>query len=1180
MTTEGGASPRPFDASDSQADMSWLESQQGQSEAPINNIAKNFTDLAKEAEQTESIDIRTTLSKPALTPNIVKQEPTTPERWLFSQEVVDLTDGTPNVKQEHSTELLKDWKAMPSHIDLSDTGDELGIKKEPLTEPLEDWKAMPSHIDLSDTEDGLDLIGSDSDQKDTHGVDAKGKGPESDHGNNSNDNPLPATTNINLGRSILRTPNSKAKRAAYDPVKTRQLMAMHREKALKRDREIAANLHAGHSSSLGETPSDPVRIVEDALPSGNNTADGDQNDSLFLPQGSSKRPHVATMESDSEVQEISENIVPATKGKPKRKRQARFPDKSPEELRRLQECEENASLAIGLELFLNRGSNSTSVVSRRETIPATYDGRPGSKGKRKETKGAKAAKAKPKRPSKKGKKNSTDANIDDLLGGLQSHDVLAEANANLERAALPSFRDTNTRDLLKSLRQSVPDDERPGVWGEKKRLNTAATNFGHGVVTGKDGGWRFKGMKSTLMHHQLLGASFMRERELGDVQPYGGLLADEMGFGKTVMMIATMVTNPPSRTDRAKSTLIVCSNSLMRQWRRELANHANDGIFNTIIVHHGTSQIEGEGVEAVLSEADVVLTTYGQVVKSFPLDRPPEQIESPEDRRAWWEKHWGDQAGLLHKTHFHRVVLDESQVIKNHKAHTSIACQALKARYRWAISGTPILNRVEEFYPYFKFLRAPFAGSFDEFRLNFCGKGDRKYTDRLHVCLKQFMLRRTHKDLIFGKPIIKLPECHTETVHLRPTKVEMSIYRALEFRYAQAVNAVARWGSEQQIHRATMTMLTRLRQMTAHLFLVQQVMQDIFELDDVEQLRALVKENTPSQDMVMAIQALIANKEDDEELDDDYFGNSNNETQEYSQPSPALLLKFQDHLKSLIANSDASEFAKRTVCPRCGQPPEDPHVTSCLHVYCYECLLVMGHEAGLTDEGAYCLECGVQYDGTEPCVGVKELNHEMATGFDAEGNLAKKKRHKPPKDLLKWIRKDGGVLPSSKSAAVVDQIDKWLTEEPEKKIIVFCQWRMMYYHGGMNNKQRDKAIDEFGTEPGKQVLVASLKCGGLGLNLTMASKIICVDLWFNSFIEQQESETYVNRLVLKGTVDERLIALQERKKKLIGRALGDTQAFKHFSAEDLMRLFGHVKHDEHDRPFIVVDDEQGRTVGE
>ncbi|KAL9600358.1 MAG: hypothetical protein Q9219_003208 [cf. Caloplaca sp. 3 TL-2023] len=142
----------------------------------------------------------------------------------------------------------------------------------------------------------------------------------------------------------------------------------------------------------------------------------------------------------------------------------------------------------------------------------------------------------------------------------------------------------------------------------------------------------------------------------------------------------------------------------------------------------------------------------------------------------------------------------------------------------------------------------------------------------------------------------------------------------------------------------------------------------------------------------------------------------------------------------------------------------------------------------------------------------------------------------------------------------------------------------------MTHKQRDKAIAEFGSNPEKRILIASLKCGGLGLNLTMASKIICVDLWFNSFIEQQafcrifrygqESETYVHRFVLKGTVDERLETLQERKRKLIGRVLGDTEAFKKFSTEDLMQLFGTVQHDENSRPFIVVDDEVEGTEEE
>lgn len=50
---------------------------------------------------------------------------------------------------------------------------------------------------------------------------------------------------------------------------------------------------------------------------------------------------------------------------------------------------------------------------------------------------------------------------------------------------------------------------------------------------------------------------------------------------------------------------------------------------------------------------------------------------------------------------------------------------------------------------------------------------------------------------------------------------------------------------------------------------------------------------------------------------------------------------------------------------------------------------------------------------------------------------------------------------------------------------------------------REKAINTFSDDPNTKILVASLKCGGVGLNLTMASKVICVDLWFNSSVEQQ-----------------------------------------------------------------------------
>ena len=55
----------------------------------------------------------------------------------------------------------------------------------------------------------------------------------------------------------------------------------------------------------------------------------------------------------------------------------------------------------------------------------------------------------------------------------------------------------------------------------------------------------------------------------------------------------------------------------------------------------------------------------------------------------------------------------------------------------------------------------------------------------------------------------------------------------------------------------------------------------------------------------------------------------------------------------------------------------------------------------------------------------------------------------------------------------------------------------------MPYEARDESLAMFRDDADKQVLIASLKCGGVGLNLTMASKVICVDLWWNSCVEQQ-----------------------------------------------------------------------------
>lgn len=144
----------------------------------------------------------------------------------------------------------------------------------------------------------------------------------------------------------------------------------------------------------------------------------------------------------------------------------------------------------------------------------------------------------------------------------------------------------------------------------------------------------------------------------------------------------------------------------------------------------------------------------------------------------------------------------------------------------------------------------------------------------------------------------------------------------------------------------------------------------------------------------------------------------------------------------------------------------------------------------------------------------------------------------------------------------------------------------------MSHEARDTAITTFATDASTKIMIASLKCGGVGLNLTMASRVICVDLWWNRSVEQQAfcrvfrigqqaSETFITRLVVKNSVDEKLQALQDSKREAIDKAIDDAKMLDQLSLRELMRLFGPVGVGEDKKPFILVDEggEDGDAEG-
>ncbi|KAF2838673.1 hypothetical protein M501DRAFT_1016765 [Patellaria atrata CBS 101060] len=792
---------------------------------------------------------------------------------------------------------------------------------------------------------------------------------------------------------------------------------------------------------------------------------------------------------------------------------------------------------------------------------------------------------------------------------------------------------------LAQLIASLPEDRRKSASGDKAMLLEAAKVFGRGrCMPNGNSGWRVKGMKSSLTHHQVLGAGFMREREEDKNGPFGGLNADQMGLGKTVMMLANIITSRPAKSKNTKSvdrqtTLIVVPASLISQWGNEIKAHCEDDWIGNVIKYRSNDKSESTLEEENLLAHDFVLTTYYEVSKSYPKCDPPKELQTSEEKIVWWNKYLAEERGLLHRVVFYRVVLDEAQAIKNYKSHTSIACRGLIAKRRWALSGTPIMNTIEELYPYFKFLQVPYTGSVTVFKENYCGDGDMDKASRLLARLSQFMIRRTHRDQLFGAPILKLPRATPVTIQCELNTVERAIYDIVLKRMINRINQISRNGELKTRYRHIYTMLLKLRQLASHPLLVQIAIYDLLDREDVAKLRAVVEEGLTDADVNSTRQiahirnVLIAAQRSAESAtttvpivscaavpmsavdEDDTYGGLHGKS-----------YNFLPYLEQLKGGKDNALSQNDAPCSACNQKPEEPFRTSCSHIYCESCLPLPPEGASKVDRYPTCTACDSRFfhfqkvdpaelPADDPAEEPTEDPTEGATPLDTEETkekLTKYEKELRRRGMKDWLAMERHVLPSAKTVAVKAQILNWLREDPDCKIIVFTQWLNMIYilssmladegwpcltfSGQMSKKAKAKTLKDFGDkECESKVLVASLKCGGVGLNLTMASRVIIMDPWWNKAIEQQafcrvfrigqKQETYMTRIVVNNTVDQNLLKMQETKQIEIDKVMEDGGTAESILIEDLLRLFGPTRTIKSGQPFILVEDpEQHRMV--
>ena len=289
----------------------------------------------------------------------------------------------------------------------------------------------------------------------------------------------------------------------------------------------------------------------------------ESDEGLFVPQfprenGPAKRR--ATTARDDDIN--SENdAAPKGKSGPRKRRSKDASKRTPAELKK--ELADN--MMAGLEFDLaktDKTGNSLGKPLRKRPQenkgPSLGNDTQESVGN---SKGKKAGKASRPKPTQAGYMNDA--------ASLVTSNVYEDANANIGKAAMPVMAGTRKRQAMTSLIASIPVEDKAKAKSEKVHILRMTTILGSCKASTKAAGWELKGMTSTLHHHQVQGAGTMKEREIGENEPKGGLLADEMGFGKTVMMIATIVANPPALGEEYRSTLIVCSPALLSQCERD-----------------------------------------------------------------------------------------------------------------------------------------------------------------------------------------------------------------------------------------------------------------------------------------------------------------------------------------------------------------------------------------------------------------------------------------------------------------------------------------------------------------------------------------------------------------------------------------------------------------------------------
>ncbi|RHP44725.1 ATP-dependent helicase [Clostridium sp. AF32-12BH] len=280
-------------------------------------------------------------------------------------------------------------------------------------------------------------------------------------------------------------------------------------------------------------------------------------------------------------------------------------------------------------------------------------------------------------------------------------------------------------------------------------------------------------LKQVLRGYQKTGYRWLKTL---DVNGFGGILADDMGLGKTIQIITLLQAEAKTHPD--SQTLIVCPASLVYNWENELKRFAPGLTVQTVT---GTAP---EREEILRQAAEVKAEVRKQAAKAAEANSMESatgaalgNLESVQDNLKSGQENPALESvtaichpqilitsyDLLKRDiafyepfQFRFQVIDEAQYIKNPLTQSAKSVKLIKAQTRYALTGTPIENRLSELWSIFDYLMPGFLFTYSRFRKQFetpiAKDGNLYVLENLRRLSGPFVLRRLKKDVLKDLP--------------------------------------------------------------------------------------------------------------------------------------------------------------------------------------------------------------------------------------------------------------------------------------------------------------------------------------------------------------------------------------------------------------------------------------------